>query len=588
MQNKGSRQGTSFIDLLISMAIIAVLFGGIYLIYFSIVTSIANISVRTAATAAINGEIETVRNLPYDSVGTVGGVPAGVIPQSQVQSVGSYSFTLQTTVRNIDDPFDGTLGGSPNDTAPADYKLVSVQATCPLCNNFLSVEMTTTVAPKNLESATQNGSLFISALDANGAPISGVAVRVVNTLVSPSIDLTDTTNANGVLQLVGVPTSTQGYQIWVSKPGYSSDQTYQPGAPANPNPVNPYATVAAQTVTGVTFAIDRTSMLSVSVTDNRCVPAGNELFSVQGSKLIGTNPNVLKFATTTPTNAGGSAVLGNIEWDTYSLFLDDVTKNVVGMMPQSPIAIDPSSSATFHFIVAPAANPSLLVTPVDSMTGAAVPNASVTASKNGFSRTLTAGHAFLGQTDWSGGNYLAQSGGLDIDTVPGVITLLKNASGTYNTGTNDYLISNSFDLGGSNSNFYSLSWDPISQPGAATLMFQIAANNDNATWNFIGPDGTSGTFFTSPSGTLPPALQGNRYLSYKVYMSTSDENFTPELDDMSLEFSADCVPQAQTFFAGIPQGNYTVTATAGGYANGSTTVSVSSGAQSATVSLTHF
>ena len=142
------RNGTSLIDLLISMAIVSLLFGGVYLVYFSIITSVANIGVRTAATTAIGQEIESVRNIPYDSIGTVSGIPNGIIPESQKVSVGGYTFLLQTTVRNIDDPFDGTLGGSPNDTAPADYKLVSIQATCPLCSNFISVAITTTVAPK--------------------------------------------------------------------------------------------------------------------------------------------------------------------------------------------------------------------------------------------------------------------------------------------------------------------------------------------------------------------------------------------------------------------------------------------------------
>ena len=71
------------------------------------------------------------------------------------------SFTLTTTVRNIDDPFDGTATGNPPpvDTAPADYKLVDIGATCPLCDNAFDETITTTVAPKNLESATADGSL---------------------------------------------------------------------------------------------------------------------------------------------------------------------------------------------------------------------------------------------------------------------------------------------------------------------------------------------------------------------------------------------------------------------------------------------
>ena len=302
-----TRRGTSLIDLIISMAIIAVLFGGVYLVYFSIVTAIANIGVRNAAATAISQEIETIRNLPYDSVGTVNGIPAGVIPQSQNLTVGQYTFVLQTTVRNIDDPFDGVLGGTPNDTAPADYKLVEVQASCPTCaTNFIPAEITTTVAPKDLESATQNGSLFIDVDDANGIGVPEATVHVVNASVTPSIDLFDTTNASGVLQLVGVPTSTRGYQITVTKDGYSTDQTYPLGGAGNPNPTEINATIAQQTVTNATFSIDRESTITITTSDNRCQIIPGEPFTIAGTKIIGTAPTVLKFSTSSATGGGGT------------------------------------------------------------------------------------------------------------------------------------------------------------------------------------------------------------------------------------------------------------------------------------------
>jgi len=583
-----TRRGTSFIDLIISMAILAVLFAGIYLVYFSLVASIANISVRTAATSVLQAEIETIRNMPYASVGTVGGVPAGAIPQVQTVAAGNYAFVFETTVRNIDDPFDGTLSGNPPpvDTAPADYKLVEIQATCPLCNNFGSVSLTTTVAPKNLESATQNGSLFIYALDANGHAVPGADVSVVNSTVSPSINLADTTNINGVLQLVGVPTSTQGYQITVTMPGYSTEMTYPPGAPSNPNPTKPNATVVAQTVTAITFAIDRLSALTVYTSDNRCNPVGNESFSMKGSKLIGTNPSVWKFSSTSLTNSSVTLLMQNIEWDAYALSLNDAAKDLVGTIPLNPLSVNPSSTAGFRFVVQSAADPSLLVTTVDAASGAAVPNASITVSRSGFSETLTAGHAFLTQSDWSGGQYAVQSGGINA-SVSGKLTLLANASGTYATSTNDWLVSNTFDLGGSNSAFYGISWVPASQPAGATLQFQVAANNDNASWNFIGPDGTPGSYFTTSSNPFPSSLSGNRYFRYKAYLNTTDGSVTPELDGVSVEFSADCVPPAQALFASLAQGTYHIDVTAANYAENSTTVSVGPGAQSSTISLAH-
>ena len=49
---KNFRIGTTLIDLLISMAIVALLLGGVYLVYLSIEAGIANVGTRSAATAA--------------------------------------------------------------------------------------------------------------------------------------------------------------------------------------------------------------------------------------------------------------------------------------------------------------------------------------------------------------------------------------------------------------------------------------------------------------------------------------------------------------------------------------------------------
>lgn len=584
-----SRKGTSLIDLVISMGILGVLFGGIYLVYFSVVTAIANIGVRTAASAAIDQEIETIRNLPYSSVGTVFGVPSGVIPQSQTVSIENFTFTLQTTIRNIDDPFDGTLGGNPNDTAPNDYKLVSIQATCPLCANSISITVTTTVAPKNLESATQNGSLFLYALDANGNSVQDATMHVTNASVTPSIDLTDTTNVSGVLELVGVPTSTRNYQIVVTKDGFSSDQTYPPTA-SNPNPVKPSATVVPQTVTALTFSIDHVSMLTVAASDNRCVPIAHAPFSLQGSKMIGTTPDILKFSTSSATGATGSIALKNIEWDNYTFLQTSSTRDLVGTIPLSPLVIDPSSTVAFRFVLQAAADPSVMVTAVDSATGVGISNATATLSKGGFSQTLLTGQATFSQTDWSQGQFTSQSGGLDTVSAPGAITLLANASSTYATSTISSMISTTFDVGGASSTFSTISWNPVSEPpatGAGSLEFQVAANNDDATWSFIGPDGIQNTYFTASGASLPAELSGNRYFRYKIYMSTQDPGYTPELDDLTVWFSADCVPPAQALFTSLAQGNYTLDVTAQNYAENSTTISVAPGAQSTTISLTH-
>src|SRR3989338_1766372 len=113
------------------------------------------------------------------------------------------------------------------------------------------IRLVTTVAPNGLELNTGNGALFIRAINALAQPLSGATVHITNPSVSPAVDLTDTTNAVGELQLVDVPPSVNGYHIEVTKSGYSSDGTLA-ATVDNPNPTRLDATVAAGEVTQAT------------------------------------------------------------------------------------------------------------------------------------------------------------------------------------------------------------------------------------------------------------------------------------------------------------------------------------------------
>lgn len=573
-----STKGTSIIDLLVSLGILALLFGGIYLVYFSIVDGVVNIELRTAGASILNQEVEVVRNLPYDKVGTVGGIPAGVIPQSQTITVGNQDFVLATTIRNIDDPFDGIASSTSADTAPADYKLVAFEVSCVACPHFVPLNFTTTVAPKNLESASSTGSLFVNVFDAAGIGLAGISVRVQNASISPAIDLTDVTNLSGVLQLVGVPTSTQSYSIQVFKTGYSSDQTYPQGGAGNPNPAKPHATVAAQTVTNVSFAVDRVSQLTVSASGNTCSPYAGRNFSLAGAKVIGTLPDVLKFSTSSVTGADGAKTFSSLEWDTYTLGFTDAGYDILGTIPLSPLIVDPNSTLGFRFVLRPADPSSLLVTVKDNATGQGVTGATVTLSRSGFSATATTGRAALELTDWSGNNYSSQSGSIDSESVPGSLTLLTNASGTYPTAGAEWLISNTIDLGGANSTLYRFSFEgslPIGS-GSDSIKFQLAANNDNSTWNFTGPDGSGSTYYTAASFVPAGALNGNRWFRYKVFLSTIDETVTPRLDQSTLEFNANCVPSYQVLFSGLTNNTYNIDVSAPGYADAADSFPVNS------------
>ena len=575
-----TERGTSLIEILVTMAIFVLLAGGIYFTFANILEITSRTRLRTLGTSLLNKEIEILRNVPYDQIGVVGGFPVGVLNASKTVMYENNSYVVKAYVRNIDDVFDGKQGETPNDTAPADYKIVELEVSCPECPlPFVPLTFTTWIAPQNLESSTKNGSLFVNVFDSSGIPISNVDVVVKNTSTSPTITIIDTTNVSGVLQLVDIPTSTNAYQITVSKTGYSTAKTYQLGLPANPNPIQPHATVASQLITDTSFQIDKVSTLTFTAQDYVCSGIASTTIRESGSKLIGSGPDVVKVDTSFTTDSTGKKTMTDVEWDNYTFFVSSTAYQLAGFMPLLPLTIAPNTSNTLTFVLENAATSSLLVTATDA-SSSPLADVSVNIQKSGTDLSLVTGERFIGQTNWAVANsYNSQDGNIDDSNPTGVIHILKNG-GIYPTSTNSYLISNTFDLGTTVTTLRGIDWTPKNQPALTTLQFQLAANNDDAAWNYKGPDGTANTYFTA-SSTLGAAFSGSRYIRYKVYLNTINENVTPNLQDVQISFSSDCIPTSQAFFRDLPNGTYTITATKSGYTTATSSASVSTGWQEA-------
>jgi uncharacterized repeat protein (TIGR01451 family) len=77
-----------------------------------------------------------------------------------------------------------------------------------------------------------------------------------------------------------------------------------------------------------------------------------------------------------------------------------------------------------------------------------------------------------------------------------------------------------------------LSWNG-SMPTDTSLRFQVAGSNSaSGPFNFVGPDGTTGTYYTSSGGSLSQ-FDSNRYLKYQAEFSTTDSAATPTLNDVT-------------------------------------------------------
>jgi len=578
------QSGISLVEALVGTAIFVLLVLSVYQAYLMTMNVVRASRIKIIATALANEQFEIMRNLPYADVGILGGLPVGKIPYSQNLIRGDKEFNVKTTIRSIDDPFDGTIGGTPNDSAPADYKLAELEINCATCQNFPTLKLTTYIAPKNLESSSTNGAIFIQVFNSLGQPIPEVNVHIENNQTIPTFTIDDTTNNDGLLQIVDAPPGAEAYEITVSKPGYTTEQTYTVGDPANPTPSKPHATVLTQQLTQISFIIDEFSDLSVTSVNDTCLEIPNIDFSLRGFKLIGTSPEIYKYDSAHTTNSSGSKIIEELEWDTYSINFNDENYNLAGVIPSSMFTIDPGASQNLKLIVAPKNPNSLLITVKDASTGLPLSDVSVQLTATDYDNTLITGRGFIRQTDWSGGagqenytdttKYFDSDGKVEIADPAGVIQL-KKVFDEYET--DGLLTSSTFDTG-SVSNFHQILWQSLDQPvetGVDPVRLQIATNNDNTTWNFKGPDGTANSYYTITDQNISSVHDDDRYLRYKVYLQTADITKTPAVSDVSFTFTSACVPPGQVFFSGLLLGSYTVNISKTGYQPYTNTVDTS-------------
>ncbi|MFZ5391182.1 MAG: carboxypeptidase-like regulatory domain-containing protein, partial [Patescibacteria group bacterium] len=393
------------------------------------------------------------------------------------------------------DPFDGTIGGAPEDLAPADYKQVTVTVSCPSCQPALNpVSLTTALAPKNLESTGNNGALMIKVINASGQPISGASVHITNPLVSPAIDLTDTTDIQGNLLLVDVPPAQESYRIVISKSGYSTDRTYAPDDPIVINPLKPDATVIAQELTTITFAIDLLSQLNISTINSVCGAIANIPFNLSGAKLISQTPDVYKYNQNLTTDASGLKTLSNMEWDSYSVYPTSSSYELRGTIPLLPLNLSPASNQDLKLVMQTATPHSFLALVKDASTQLPLSGAAVKLTKASWSDTVLTSRGYLTQTEWKQGpgqedfinpeKYFSDDGNIAVSNPAGQIKLKKIGS---NYASDGWLISSTFDAGTA-ANPATISWQPGDQPplaGSQPIKMQLASNNDQTTWNFV-------------------------------------------------------------------------------------------------------
>src|SRR5205823_4796574 len=388
-----------------------------------------------------------------------------------------------------------------------------------------------------------------------------------------------TTNGSGFYQFTGIPVGT--YSVSASAPGYTSNSVAGVNVTDGGTTTQNIALTPAPT-TGC-FTDTTQANFQAGIASNL------DLTSTPGSVKLATGAGAIDQQNTNVGSTGQAITTTTWEAQTF-------TPAVTGQLTQIDADLFCSSCS--------GANPDITVE--IRTTSSNVPTSTILASTTipGFSSgTAFYSATFSSPASLTSGTKYAIVLRLLTNRATGTYAWLRSNNGQYSGG--DYVIStnsgaswtvNAQDFGfktymstgftasgdltssvkdsnpavGATPNWTTLSWTGTT-PASTTLKFQAAGNNSSSgPFNFVGPDGTSATFFTT-SGASLSQFNGNRYLKYKALLSTTNSSNTPTLNDATVCFNdIGSIPPAASSLAVS-----TATGTYGGTTNLSATLTSS-------------
>lgn len=218
--------GFSYIEVLVAIALLAVVAGGLAQGLAITSTTLGKTKVDTISGNLAAEIAEEAHHLPYADVGTPAGNPPGVLQPSEVRTVDGIDFDVSTDVVYVDDPAQGQPQTFVN------YKQVAVTVT-PRSVDGVPTTQSTLVAPPSIGAIAGKSTIIANVVDAlTGDPISGATVTAD---LSTSPTRTDTSDARGRVVFAGLEPSAVSpsdpqyeYRLTVGKAGYVTHDDSHP------------------------------------------------------------------------------------------------------------------------------------------------------------------------------------------------------------------------------------------------------------------------------------------------------------------------------------------------------------------------
>ena len=292
-RRRRSNAGFSPVEVLIAIALFGLMAGGLAAGLARTSSSLGDSRVQSVATNLATSALEDVQRMPYASVGTVGGTPAGTIAADRTETVDGVAFRVQTAI---------TLAAASGTgaTATGASKRITVTVTPP---GEAPITSSTVVAPRAAGTGGSTSEVAATIRDHAEQPVAGVSVTVTLDNVAAG---TATTGVDGKVAFIGLAPNKVARivvdpAIWqttdADKPA-SLYRVLRAGRPWEPT-IDVYRahTIVASLVDSVSgAAITESATISLTAPDGGTAAASTASGSVTFSQVAdagGANPRVI-------------------------------------------------------------------------------------------------------------------------------------------------------------------------------------------------------------------------------------------------------------------------------------------------------
>lgn len=289
---------------LIEMLVFIFIFSVVSLAFYKVMTVGIQVALdsknRLGALALASEKMEIARNLQYDDVGTVSGLPNGTISENETVFANGIEYRIKNVIQYVDDNADGSY---PEDSVPNDYKKMKVTVSWgSLTGGTKEVSLVSQFVPPGLEVGAGDGVLSIHIINSAGIGIPQARVRIVNNSISPSVDVTQETDDSGSLIFPGAIQSIHSYALTVSKDDYETVSTINPSS-VNYSHIDVHASVVAELINTKSVVIDLVSNLMIKSIDQAGAVIPNVGFHLEGGRILGVNNSIIPSETVYFTDA---------------------------------------------------------------------------------------------------------------------------------------------------------------------------------------------------------------------------------------------------------------------------------------------